>query len=160
MDKIILKLVTICFLMLSLLPVSAVMAQDTSRQSGKRIDINLTKQQLIAYQDGQPVYIFPVSSGKTATPTPIGLFHPLLKKRWDDMTGGNKSDGSYYYLPDVPYVIYFDGSYALHGTYWHHNFGHPMSHGCINLNTSDMAQLYSWIDMNTPITIFGNTPAS
>lgn len=54
------------------------------------------------------------------------------------MTGYN------YYLPDVPYTMYFYGGYGLHGTYWHSNFGQPMSHGCVNLKTEEAKQLFEW----------------
>ena len=143
----------------------------------KNINIDLTTQQLYAYQDGVLVYNFPVSTGKIATPTPTGAFWPWIKLRYDDMRGGSRLRGDYYYLPNVPYVIYFYNSanpkyyyYALHGTYWHNNFGHPMSHGCVNLRTSDMAKLFYWLDLvsydvlgrgsGTVITITGTTPRS
>lgn len=141
----------------------------------KNIQIDLTTQQLFAYEDGKLVYNFPVSTGKIRTPTPTGAFWPWIKLRYTRMQGGSKALGDYYNLPNVPYVIYFYNQnipkyrgYALHGTYWHSNFGHPMSHGCVNLKTTDMAQLYSWIDLvsydksgkgsGTVITISGTTP--
>ncbi len=143
----------------------------------KIIDIDLTNQRLYAYQDGILVYNFAVSTGKIGTPTPTGGFWPWVKLRYDDMVGGSYAAGNYYYLPDVPYVVYFYNFaypkydyYAIHGTYWHNNFGHPMSHGCVNLRTSDMAKLYYWIDPvsfnqygqggGTTIIIYGSTPSS
>ena len=57
------------------------------------------------------------------------------------------------FLPDVPYTMYFYSGYGIHGTYWHHNFGTPMSHGCINMRTSDAAWLYSWSVVGTPVVI-------
>lgn len=141
----------------------------------KTIHVDLSLQRLYAYQDGQLIYDFPVSTGKLRTPTPTGAFWPWIKLRYTLMQGGSKARGDYYYLPNVPYVIYFYNdnypkwaSYAIHGTYWHNNFGHPMSHGCVNLRTSDMALLYNWIDVvsndkngngsGTVITISGTTP--
>jgi lipoprotein-anchoring transpeptidase ErfK/SrfK len=50
--------------------------------------------------------------------------------------------GPGYYLPDVPYVMYFYKDYGLHGTYWHHNFGTPMSHGCVNFPTVDAGWIF------------------
>lgn len=148
-----------------------------SRAMQKTIQVDLSKQRLSAYQDGQLIYDFPVSTGKLRTPTPTGGFWPWIKLRYDDMAGGSRRTGDYYYLPNVPYAVYFYNAaypkydyYAIHGTYWHNNFGHPMSHGCINLRASDMAKLYYWIDTvsynrngqgsGTVITIYGTTPAN
>jgi lipoprotein-anchoring transpeptidase ErfK/SrfK len=58
--------------------------------------------------------------------------------------------GPNYYLPEVPYTMYFYAGYALHGTYWHNNFGQPMSHGCVNLETSQAKQLFDWADPIVP----------
>lgn len=126
----------------------------------KRIDVDLTSQKLYAYEENVLKYSFVVSTGKPWWPTPVGEFKPWEKLLSTEMIGGNRFDGTYYDLPNVPYVVYFYQGYALHGTYWHNNFGHPMSHGCINLRTPDMAILYPWIDMNTTIRIFGTTPQS
>ena len=60
------------------------------------------------------------------------------------MTGPN------YYLPDVPYTMYFYGGYGLHGTYWHNNFGQPMSHGCVNLETGNAQKLFEWAEPVVP----------
>jgi len=51
----------------------------------------------------------------------------------------------------VPYTMYFYRGYAIHGTYWHSNFGRPMSHGCVNMRTQDAAWLYSWAVVGTPV---------
>jgi lipoprotein-anchoring transpeptidase ErfK/SrfK len=62
--------------------------------------------------------------------------------------------GPGYYLPDVPYVMYFYESYGLHGTYWHNNFGTPMSHGCINFTIDDAGWLYNnWVSYGTVVNI-------
>jgi lipoprotein-anchoring transpeptidase ErfK/SrfK len=142
----------------------------------KRIEVDLTHQRLYAFEDATKVYDFLISSGKIQTPTPTGAFWPWIKLRYTRMQGGNKSLGTYYNLANVPYVIYFYNQnypkyakYGLHGTYWHNNFGHPMSHGCVNLRTADMAKLYFWIDLvsynkldegsGTIISIYGTTPS-
>lgn len=141
----------------------------------KRIEVDLTNQRLYAFDDDNKIYDFPISSGKIKTPTPTGGFWPWIKLRYTRMQGGSTIGGDYYNLPNVPYVIYFynqnyprNAGYGLHGTYWHNNFGHPMSHGCINLRTADMAKLYYWINLvnynawgegsGTVITIYGSTP--
>ncbi len=127
-------------------------------QGSKRIEVDLTTQHIYAYEGDTLVYNFLISSGKWA-PTPTGEFHPWIKLRSTTMIGGSQALGTYYNLPNVPYVVYFYQGYGIHGTYWHNNFGHPMSHGCINVSTSDMTLLYNWIDYSTPIEIYGVTPS-
>ncbi len=106
--------------------------------AGKWIDIDLTHQRLVAYERYQPVYWATVSTGITRMPTVTGSYRIYYKFRYGDMSGSD------YYLRDVPYVMYFYKSYAMHGTYWHNNFGQPMSHGCINMKIEDAAWLYNW----------------
>ena len=60
------------------------------------------------------------------------------------MSGGSKDLGTYYYLPNVPHNMFFHQGYAIHGAYWHNNFGHPMSHGCVNSPLASVAQLFDW----------------
>ena len=60
------------------------------------------------------------------------------------MIGGSKDLGTYYNLPNVPNNMFFYKGYAIHGAYWHNNFGHPMSHGCINSPLASVAQLFEW----------------
>ena len=61
--------------------------------------------------------------------------------------------GPGYYLPGVPYTMYFYKGYALHGTYWHDNFGTPMSHGCVNLETNDAEWLYEFASVGTLVNV-------
>ncbi|MGH2524849.1 MAG: L,D-transpeptidase, partial [Anaerolineales bacterium] len=61
--------------------------------------------------------------------------------------------GPGYYLPSVPYVMYFYLGYGLHGTYWHNNFGRPMSHGCVNLQTDQAGWLFNWASVGTPVNV-------
>lgn len=123
----------------------------------KRIQIDLTTQQLYAYNKDRLIYNFPVSSGKWY-PTPTGSFKPWAKLPFTRMKGGNPALGTYYNLPQVPYVVYFYKGYAIHGAYWHNNFGHPMSHGCVNVSVKNAALLYNFIELDTPIVIAGLTP--
>ena len=111
------------------------------------IGVDLTNQELTAYVGQTPVRQTPVSTGRARTPTPDGTFRIYLKLRYDDMAGPG------YYLRDVPYTMYFHRGYGLHGTYWHSNFGHPMSHGCVNLPTSEAKWLYSWAEIGTLVII-------
>jgi hypothetical protein len=61
------------------------------------------------------------------------------------MSGGDKAKNTYYYLPNVPFVMYFYQGFGLHGAYWHNNFGHPMSHGCVNMAIPDAEKIFYWV---------------
>ena len=134
--------------------------------SQKHIYVDLSKQRLYAFEGSKLVYSFLVSTGLWNR-TPIGDFKIWIKLRYTRMSGGNAAIGTYYNLPNVPYVMFFyndqvpkESGYSLHGTYWHNNFGHPMSHGCVNMKTEEVAQLYGWVeDLGTIITIYGTAPA-
>lgn len=145
----------------------------------KRIEIDLTNQRLYAYEGNQKVYDFVISSGKWGR-TPTGNFRIWIKLGYTLMTGGSKILGTYYYLPNVPYTMFFYNEnipkwrgFGIHGTYWHNNFGHPMSHGCINMRTEDAKLLYYWArpdlqgknsvaatndNSGTEVIIYGTTP--
>ena len=109
----------------------------------KWIEIDLSKQQLSAHRGDRIVYEFPISSGKWGR-TPTGDFRIWAKLKYTLMHGGSRHDNTYYYLPNVPYTQYFHHGFGLHGTYWHNNFGHPMSHGCINMYTPDAETIFYW----------------
>jgi lipoprotein-anchoring transpeptidase ErfK/SrfK len=111
------------------------------------IDIDLTNQAVYAYEGDVAVNSFIVSTGTWLTPTVTGQYKVYVKYRYDDMSGPG------YFLPDVPYVMYFYKGYGLHGTYWHNNFGTPMSHGCINLRTDDAAWLFDWASVGTVVNV-------
>lgn len=120
-----------------------VLGEQVSEQ--KLIEVILSEQRLKAWEGERVVYSFPISGGKWA-PTPAGTFRIWIKLRYSLMHGGSKEDGTYYYLPNVPYVMYFYKGYGIHGAYWHNNFGTPMSHGCVNLSIPDAAALFTWAD--------------
>ncbi|MFQ3536189.1 MAG: L,D-transpeptidase [Aggregatilineales bacterium] len=111
---------------------------------GRWIAVDLAQQVLTAYEDDQLVFATLISSGRPETATGEGLFRIWARFRWDTLFGGSGAD--YYYLPAVPYVMYFDGEIALHGAYWHDNFGAQHSQGCVNLSLSDARWLYEWTD--------------
>ncbi len=115
--------------------------------SGKWIDVNLTTQSLVAYEGQRPVYWATVSTGRARTPTPTGRYRIYKKLRSTTMSGPG------YRFRDVPHVMYFHGNYTLHGTYWHSNFGRPMSHGCVNLRLADAQWLYEWAPVGTLVVI-------
>lgn len=107
------------------------------------IEVDLSEQKLRAW-DGSELFLeTPVSTGLPWSPTPTGEFRIWIKLRATKMEGGS---GKYYYnLPNVPYVMYFNKGYGLHGTYWHNDFGRPHSHGCVNLPTPVAEKLYYWV---------------
>ncbi|MGB9911359.1 MAG: L,D-transpeptidase [Microgenomates group bacterium] len=115
----------------------------------KWIEVDLSEQTLYAWEGDKLVYKFLISSGKWA-PTPVGEFRIWVKLRYTKMEGGIKGTRTYYYLPNVPYTQYFYKSYGLHGTYWHNNFGQPMSHGCVNLSIPDAEKLFYWTSPALP----------
>jgi len=111
------------------------------------IDVDLTHQSVYAYEGDTIVNSFIVSTGTWATPTVTGQYKVYVKYRSAKMSGPG------YYLPNVPYIMYFYGSYGLHGTYWHNNFGTPMSHGCVNLRTEDAEWLFNWASVGTVVNV-------
>jgi len=151
-------------------------------QGEKRIYVDLTNQRVYAYQGDTLVHNFLVSTGKWGR-TPTGTFRIWGKNRYAKMSGGSKALHTYYYLPNVPYIMWFSNDqvaasrgFSLHGTYWHDNFGRPMSHGCVNMKTEEAGILYNWTDPlpqssntsprattdnpGTLVVIYGKTPAS
>ena len=138
-------------------PVPSAEAQAQAAGSGKWIAVNVSNQTLVAYEGDWPVFSGRVSTGLPRTPTPIGTFRVFTKLVADDMRGGSYAVGDYYYLPRVPWVMYFAaGGYAIHGTYWHSNFGNPMSHGCVNLETDNARWLFDWAPMGTTVVVFAS----
>lgn len=109
----------------------------------KWIEVDLSDQKLIAWEGNKIFLESPISSGKWY-PTPTGEFRIWAKLKYTKMEGGIKGTSSYYYLPNVPYTMYFFKGFGLHGTYWHNNFGQPMSHGCVNLPTPVAEKLFWW----------------
>ena len=124
----------------------------------KRIQISLTRQELIAYEYENIVLKTKISSGvfdrKTgpeSTMTPSGQYNVMSKMPSKHMGDGNlTSNIEAYELLGVPWVSFFipETGIAFHGTYWHENFGVPMSHGCINMRTEEAMWLFNW---TTPV---------
>lgn len=123
----------------------------------KRIEVDLSKQTLYTYEGSKKIHSYLISSGKWY-PTPTGAYKIWTKLRYTVMSGGSKALNTYYYLPNVPYVMYFYGGYGIHGTYWHSNFGHPMSHGCVNMRTDQAGEVFNWADVGTKVVIYGKAP--
>jgi lipoprotein-anchoring transpeptidase ErfK/SrfK len=114
---------------------------------GHWIDIDLSEQMLYAYEGTDQVASFLVSTGISLFPTEVGQYHIYVKYLKSGMRGSD------YYLPDVPYTMYYSGDFSIHGTYWHHSFGTPMSHGCVNMDTKEAEWLYNWASVGTLVNI-------
>lgn len=117
------------------------------QRRGRWIEIDLSQQQLVAWNGRTRVRTFVVSTGKRRTPTRTGSYAIQSKYRSTRMRGQG------YNVPNVPYAMYYSGGYALHGAYWHNQFGTRMSHGCVNLRVSQARWLYSWAPVGTRVVI-------
>jgi lipoprotein-anchoring transpeptidase ErfK/SrfK len=122
----------------------------------KWIDVDTTRQLLVAYEGTKPVFMTLISSGKKnlADPeknwtTPAGVYAIREKHVTATMDGDVAADGPYS-IEDVPWVMYFQGSYALHAAFWHSSFGHPRSHGCVNMAPADARELFFWAEPRLP----------
>ena len=111
------------------------------------VEVNLSNQMASAYEGKNLLQSFIVSTGTWQYPTVTGQYQIYVKYPYADMSGPG------YYLPDVPNVMYFYKGYGLHGTYWHNNFGTPMSHGCVNFSISDSAWLFDFASVGTVVYI-------
>jgi LysM repeat protein len=116
----------------------------------KWVDVNLTTQTMVAYEGQTPVYSSRVSSGVYNHPTVVGTYRVYAKYVSTRMKGGTPGI-DYYDIPNVPYTMYFYSGYALHGAYWHNNFGQPMSHGCVNLPVDVAKWMYEWAPIGTMV---------
>jgi lipoprotein-anchoring transpeptidase ErfK/SrfK len=114
---------------------------------GKQIIVDLSDSRIYAYQDGVLIRNVLVSTGLPGTPTVQGDFTIRSRVRSQRMTGPG------YDLPNVEWVQYFYQAYAIHGTYWHNNFGQPMSHGCVNLPNSEAQWFWNFASIGTPVRV-------
>jgi lipoprotein-anchoring transpeptidase ErfK/SrfK len=126
---------------------SAADAPAAPTNTGKSIVVSTEEQRIYAYENGQLVHSYLVSTGLPDSPTVHGDFQIFVKYLKTDMSGPG------YYLPDVPYTMYFYQGYGIHGTYWHNSFGRPMSHGCVNLPTDQAQWFYNWAEIGTPVRV-------
>lgn len=115
--------------------------------SGNWIEIILGTQTLCFHETSGNMPCFPISSGLSWTPTPTGDFHVWVKYPVTTMTGPG------YYLPGVHWTMYFYQGYSTHEAYWHNNFGHPMSHGCVNMRVEDAKYIYDRSEVGTLVRI-------
>ncbi|PIR94385.1 hypothetical protein COT97_01610 [Candidatus Falkowbacteria bacterium CG10_big_fil_rev_8_21_14_0_10_39_11] len=120
----------------------------------KVIKVDLSEQRLYAYVRGRLDKTFLISSGKWGFDTPVGTFkifkkRPLVRMSW--VYGPNNPNN--YDLPNVPDVLSFSGVFTIHGAYWHNNFGHRMSHGCVNVDLKNSKWIYDWAPMGIPVIV-------
>ncbi|KXK13511.1 MAG: ErfK/YbiS/YcfS/YnhG family protein [Chloroflexi bacterium OLB14] len=129
-------------------PTAVAYQQPSSPGNGVHwFDVDLSDQRMYAYEGDTLVNTFVVSTGTWQTPTVTGRFKVWIKLKSAPMSGPG------YYLPDVPYIMYFYGDYGIHGTYWHNNFGVPMSHGCVNLSIPDAEWAYNFAVVGTVVNV-------
>lgn len=123
-------------------------------QYGKAIVISLSRQTLYAFEHGQLVNSFYISSGVAKYPSPIGTF-AIYSKFSSQRMRGTYADAPWdnYDIPNVPWISYFTGPYSIHAAFWHNNFGRPMSHGCINASIPNSYWVYSWAPIGTPVIV-------
>ena len=116
----------------------------------KRIEIDLTKQRLVAYEGGRPVFATRIATGSFPGSTPSGEYRVERKNASRHMA--NDFDGDDFDLPGVPWVCYISWTgVSIHGTYWHNNYGQPQSHGCINLTPKAALWVFRWTEPVAPL---------
>jgi len=124
------------------------------RSLPRKVEVDLSTQQLYYYLNNVKVGSAPVSTGVPGLVTPIGEFTILRKVPVMDYIGPG------YNLPNTKWNLEFKTHYYLHGAYWHHEFGiKPMSHGCVNIAYVNAEKIYKFLDIGDKVEIFGETPA-
>lgn len=113
----------------------------------KHILIVLSEQKLYLYEGNTQVANYLISSGVASQPTVTGIFKIWIKLKSSTMSGPG------YSYPDVLWTMYFYKDYGIHGTYWHNNFGAPMSSGCVNMRESDAEIVFNWASVDTIVQI-------
>ncbi|MHB8922600.1 MAG: L,D-transpeptidase family protein [Thermoleophilia bacterium] len=113
----------------------------------KYIDVDLTAQRVMLYDNDQLVKTMICSSGSLATPSLTGTYAVYAKAEKVDMRGEG------YFAPNVPWVLMFNGDYTIHGNYWATSFGAPTSHGCVGLPLTDAEYLFNWTPIGTIVSI-------
>ncbi|WP_231511878.1 L,D-transpeptidase [Chondromyces apiculatus] len=123
----------------------------------KWIDVNLTRKTLVTMAGDKPVFATLISPGRRSKtkkkdhPTKTGTFRIREKHIAVTMDGDGTVAGDLpYSIEDVPFVAYYDGSYALHGAFWHSDFGREKSHGCVNLSPLDAKRVFMWSEPSMP----------
>ena len=137
----------------------------------RRLFVYLDSQRVEAVENGKVIRVFKVSTGKSKTPTVTGSFYIYDRYRRKTMRSDvEQGQPGFYEVKNVPYTQFFHKDYAFHGAFWHNNFGHPASHGCVNLATKeqnkrwpnaaeDAGWLYQWGALGLPVTVLQKAPA-
>jgi len=123
------------------------------------IEVNLFEQTVSVYENNRLIFASMASTGVPHFWTRPGIFQ--IQKKLDSTTMSNSVQDDFYYLENVPWTMYFDEARALHGAYWHNNFGYPASHGCVNLSPGDAHWLYNWASLGDTVYVYdpsGKTP--
>ncbi len=110
---------------------------------GRWVAVDLYEQVLVAYENDTPVYATLISTGLPGSDTPEGVYRVWAALERDRMSGA--MGDRLWDLQSVPWVMYFNDSISLHGTYWHDNFGYRRSRGCVNLSISDARYVFDWM---------------
>lgn len=105
------------------------------------LDVDLDQQTLTIWRGTTPEFVTLISSGNWKNPTPKGIYRLISKQAYGDMRS-RPDEEEPYWVESVPWVLYFDGRYALHGTFWHNRFGRRTSHGCVNMAPLDAARVF------------------
>jgi lipoprotein-anchoring transpeptidase ErfK/SrfK len=136
-----------------------------STGTDRRLFVYLDSQRVEAVENGEVVRTFKVSTGKSKTPTVTGSFYIYDRYRYKTMRSDvGRGQRGFYEVEDVPYTQFFHKDNAFHGAFWHNNFGHPASHGCVNMATKDQNKrwpnvsedagwLYRWAALGLPVTV-------
>jgi lipoprotein-anchoring transpeptidase ErfK/SrfK len=136
-----------------------------STGTDRKLFVYLDSQRVEAVENGKVIRTFKVSTGKSKTPTVTGSFYIYDRYRHKTMHSDvGRGQPNFYEVEDVPYTQFFHKDYAFHGAFWHNNFGHPASHGCVNMATKDQNKrwtnvsedagwLYQWAALGLPVTV-------
>lgn len=127
--------------------ISSHIGQLKTSSHARWIEVKLEDQQILAWEGDRVVYSSAISSGVADSPTREGSFEI------QSMHVTTRMSGVDYDVDDVPYTMYYSGHYALHGAYWHDNFGTPMSHGCVNLSMETADWIFNWAHVGTPVIV-------
>ena len=141
-----------------------------STGTDRKLFVYLDSQRVEAVENGKVVRTFKVSTGKSKTPTATGSFYIYDRYRYKRMRSDvGRGQRGFYEVEDVPYTQFFHKDNAFHGAFWHNNFGHPASHGCVNMATKDQNKhwpnvsedagwLYNWAALGLPVTVTHKAP--
>ncbi|HZS37613.1 MAG TPA: L,D-transpeptidase [Polyangia bacterium] len=121
------------------------------------IDVDTASETLVAYEGDRPVFATLVSTGIGAAgaplSTPRGTFHIFARLPTSKMDNLDHDTAPHYSFDEVPFVQYFNREVALHGAFWHQRFGHPVSHGCVNLAPLDAQRLFGFTKIGTIVRV-------